>query len=81
MARKLLTRCSMSKPMMSTISEDSPTSDAPLCSLDVEVLPPPGIFPMAELQLVRGRVIGRKYGAEWSKEASAWVELPTVRDG
>ena len=28
--------------LKTTISEDSQTSEAPLCSLDVEVLPPPG---------------------------------------
>ena len=37
--------CKMEKGgLITTISEDSPTSDGPLYSLDVEVLPPPGEF-------------------------------------
>ena len=31
--------------LKTTISEDSPTSEAPLCSLDVALLPPPGEEP------------------------------------
>ena len=40
--------------LKATISEDRPTSEAPLNSLDVEVLLPPGEFPIAKLQFVRG---------------------------
>ena len=57
------------------MSKDSPTSDAPVCSLDVEVLPPEN-FPMAELQLVRGSLPSPLMRSDWRKAAEViWRDL------
>ena len=69
--------------LKTTISKDSPTSEAPLCSHDVEVSPPPGEFskgktavgarvaPIAvEDEPRQQRGFGRsraRHGSEWSK--------------
>ena len=78
--------------LKTTISEDSLTSEAPLYSLDVEVLPPPGeicanrstasarIAPIA-MDDKRVEEGSRVELAGLGKEASAWVVLPMEKDG
>ena len=82
--------------LKTTISEDSPTSEAPLYSLDVEVLPPPGEI-CESRSTASARIVPIAMGDERveevelaglvgdvglnGEEASAWVVLPTEKDG
>ena len=62
--------------LKTTISEDSPTSEAPLYSLDVEVLPPPGeSFETRSTASARIAPIAMMTN-EWKKAAEwNWLDL------
>ena len=63
--------------LRTTISEDSPTSAAPLYSLDVEVLPPPGeSCESRSPEKVQELLLSRWMTNEWKKAAEwNWLDL------